>query len=439
MEIIVCDFDGTITNRDFLSHVFDMYCPAKKAETEELHSKGIITHQEQINACLQCVRGATLEELVEKCGVRVDPFFKEWYRSLKTPFYIVSAGLRPVIKNLLDYVDDSEIYANEIDVEQWRVVTNICKIEIVQALRKKHPGHKIVYYGDGTSDFKVSHIVDDLRVKKGTSLERYAIKCNLEYTPFAYFPPCTKRIVHIGCGRLFMGFIEPYFRNTERIFHVRSDKNIFGTILDSEPCFMGSLEELLVILHGSEVLFTVSVGVQSFSQVYSQIHTAFPRAHILAFENHLLYTLSTLENVHVCFADKICSSIHKTIDGDRVSVRVTTEPYEGQLLLPTTCRDVLVDTDRFTFVDDITRRGLQKKMSTNTIQFILSFFEGVTPCVLRLLALACIHMKKELGMTMSEAVSVYACTMERLRHVKDSPVRIQRNLHSKLDLIKFLC
>lgn len=445
MEIIVCDFDGTITNRDFLSHVFDMYCPAKKMETEELHSKGNITHQEQINTCLRCVKGVTLEELIQKCGIRVDIFFEEWYRSLKTkgvPFYIVSAGLRPVIQQLLYYVDESEIYANEIDLEQWLVTTNMCKIKIVQTFREMHPDHKIVYYGDGASDFKVSHIVDDLRVKKGTSLERYALECNLEYTPFTHFPPCTKRIVHIGCGRLFMGFIEPYFRHAERIFHIRSDKGTFGTILDSEKCFMGTLEELLFTLQGSELLFTVSVGVESFTNVYSQIHSAFPQSHILAFENHLLYTSSSLDNVHVCFTDKICSSIHKILDGDRVSVNVTTEPYEGQLFLPNTCRDVLsifVDTKHFTFVDDINRRGLQKKMSTNTIQFILSFFECVDPCVLRLLALACIHMKKELGMSMTDAMAVYADTMERLRHVKDSSSRIQRNLHYKLNLIKFLC
>lgn len=441
MEVIVCDFDGTITNRDFLAHVFDMYCPIQKVETEELHSKGIITHQEQINMCLQYLRGTTLKELVKVCEVRVDPFFEEWYRSLKTPFYIISAGLRPVIQHLLDYVNDSEIYANEIDVEQWRVTTNICKIKIVQTLREMHPGHKIVYYGDGSSDFKVSHIVDDLRIKKGTSLEKYARECNLRYTPFTHFPPCKRRIVHIGCGRLFMGFIEPYFRHTDRIFHIRSDKGTFGTILDSETCFMGSLDELLLNLQGLELLFTVSVGLEAFSQVYSQIHTSFPHSCILAFENHLLYTSSFLENVYVCFADKICSFIQKIIDGDRVSVHVTTEKYAGQLFLPNTCRGTLskfLETEHFTFADDITRRGLQKKMSTNTIQFILSFFEGVNPCVLRLLALACLHMKKELGMTMSEAVAVYADTMKRLRNVKDKSLRIQRNLHSKLNLIKFL-
>ena len=458
MEIIVCDFDGTITNIDFLAKLFDTYCPIKKIETELLCINGVITHTQQINMCLEDVKNQniSLKKLIDTSNIIVDPFFKEWYHSLNKPFYIISAGLRLVIQYLLDYVKECEIFANELDLDSWNITTNICKIEIIQKLKQIHPNHKIVYYGDGMSDFKVSHFVDDLKIKKNCTLEKHARYCNLKYTTFTNFPldPCTKRVIHVGCGRLFMGFIKPYFSNSNSILHIRSDKCVFGEMVQSrDTCFIGSLEELCLKLKNSkELIFTISVGSESFDGVYSKIYTAFPEACILAFENHLLYKPVVLKNLHVCFADKICSSIQKTITvHDRVEINVTTESYNGTLLLPNSCKTILstfLDVAHFTFVDkyDIYRHGLQKKLSINTIQFIISCFAetdmldyiNLKPALLRLLALACIHLKNETGMSLVDAMDIYSQTIKRLRYSKDTVVRIQRNIHSKIHLIKFL-
>lgn len=441
MKLILSDFDGTITNCDFLAKLFDTYCPEQRVLTEKMCTTGLITNLEQINMCLKCVpKNLSIPHLINQFGITVDPFFKEYYFLLKNkgiPFYIVSSGLKVVIKYLLPYVDESEILSSVVD-----------KVEVLKNLKKKHPGRTVVYYGDGISDFKVSKHVDELWVKKDSALDKYAKSNKLKFVCFTNFlQTCMPRILHIGCGRLFMGFVEPYFSNSSRIFLIKTitDTPTFSTIKNRGICFLGSLEQLLNLFprDTKDILFTVSVGVAAFDEVYSQI-SLFENATILTFENHLLY--HNKYPVHVCYADKICKSMNIK---DQV-VTVDTEDCPGTLLLPESCKESLtkfLETDHLQFVSQQTIKmyGIRKKLSINCIQLILSLFtQHETFCYndclnnisLRLLAVYCIQLKKRLGIPMIEAFKIYAETIKRIRYSTDQRVRIQRNLNKKLDLIK---
>jgi 2-hydroxy-3-keto-5-methylthiopentenyl-1-phosphate phosphatase len=444
MKLILSDFDGTITNRDFLAILFDTYCPEKRVLTERMCARGLITSSEQINMCLRYVNvNINIPQLVKKFGITVDPFFKDFYFSLKAngvPFYIISSGLKVVIKHLLPFVDDSEILASVID-----------KVEILNTLKKRHPRHRVVYYGDGISDFKVSRHVDELYVKNNSALHVYARDNNLNYIAFDNFLQRDQPIiVHIGCGRLFMGFVEQYFSNSQRIFLIKTitDNPRFGTVKNKGICFLGTLQQLInVIGTNLDILFTISVGVCAFDEVYNQI-IPFKNAAILTFENHLLY--DNKYNVHVCYADKICKSLEKIHCDDVITITVHTEEHPGTLLLPESCkRDLttfLDTTEHLQFVDNgtIQTYALRKKLSINCIQLVLSLFARRDPfcyndCLnkssLRILAVYCIRLKKRLCIPMREAFVIFSQTIKRIRYSRDQIERIQRNLTKKMELL----
>jgi 2-hydroxy-3-keto-5-methylthiopentenyl-1-phosphate phosphatase len=78
--------------------------------------------------CLKCVpKNVSIPHLINQFGITIDPFLKEFYLSLKKngiPFYIVSSGLKVVIKYLLPFVDDFEILHSVAD-----------KVEILKKLK----------------------------------------------------------------------------------------------------------------------------------------------------------------------------------------------------------------------------------------------------------------------------------------------------------------
>jgi 2,3-diketo-5-methylthio-1-phosphopentane phosphatase len=179
MKIIISDFDGTITNKDFLDVVIENATSHDEMiRINKQLSKGEITLRQFMEFACSVFRYDDIDKLVEKFNIVFDYSFYDLYSLCKKhniPLYILSGGLKKVITKFLNGIEQDIIYSHDIDLETNKFVMNEnvnTKGKFVRNLRLKLGGdYEIVYIGDGTSDFPVVNDVNLLFVKEHSDLE----------------------------------------------------------------------------------------------------------------------------------------------------------------------------------------------------------------------------------------------------------------------------
>ncbi len=209
---ILSDFDGTITEKDGLYTFIKLYAKGNWEEIEQLWVDGKISSKECLTEEFKLIPNLS-EKLI--CDfiqtMNIDSCFTDFYNSiseLNIDFYIVSDGLDYFIEKILNKynLNNLKIISNHAEFEKNKFnitfpndfkgcVNNAgtCKCKILTNLRKKY--EKIIYIGDGTSDFCVSDKADILFAKSG--LAKFASEKNIKYFQFNNFSDIKKTMLNI--------------------------------------------------------------------------------------------------------------------------------------------------------------------------------------------------------------------------------------------------
>lgn len=209
---IFSDFDGTIFLQDTGHILFDHHgCgPERRAFLDESISTGENTFRKASLELWQSLRVpldtafATLKE-----HLVVDPGFHDFLNNFafhrRIPFVVISAGLRPLLRRVLDEsvgkakLRSIEIVSNDgvisADGANWTPVwlhdTELThdKARSIREYRVRHAKANplIVFIGDGVSDLAGASQADVLFARRGLKLEQYCIKNRIPYTPYDSF------------------------------------------------------------------------------------------------------------------------------------------------------------------------------------------------------------------------------------------------------------
>lgn len=198
--IIVSDFDGTITKTDTLSKFLEDYADDKWLDIENDWRDGKFGSQECLVKQFALVPNLTpklVDDFLDTMEID-DGFysFANYAKDKGIPVVILSDGLDYFINKILEknnidfinvitnhaYFDERGKFIIEFPNDS-RHCTNdagTCKCKVVRNLKKRY--EKVVYVGDGASDFCVSKEPDVVFAKAG--LAEYCRVNDIKYTEY---------------------------------------------------------------------------------------------------------------------------------------------------------------------------------------------------------------------------------------------------------------
>ncbi|MEW6535201.1 MAG: MtnX-like HAD-IB family phosphatase [Candidatus Auribacterota bacterium] len=200
--IIFCDFDGTISVKDSLVHLLDLYADPNwrdievKVKSGEIGTKESLTEEfNGFRATWETVKKHLLED------IEIDPHFTKFLsfcREIDMDLIILSGGFTSFISLILSKygITGVPFYANEIHFKEDRATLSfphtsldcrMCGHCKTQHLRKaRENGYNfVIYIGDGTTD-RCPIKESDLVFAKD-SLARYCTRENIPFVNWSTF------------------------------------------------------------------------------------------------------------------------------------------------------------------------------------------------------------------------------------------------------------
>ncbi|GIC86441.1 putative 2,3-diketo-5-methylthio-1-phosphopentane phosphatase [Aspergillus udagawae] len=214
---IVCfsDFDGTIFMQDTGHILFDnLGCGTKR---RQILDEQIKTGERSFRDVSEEMWGSLrvpFEDgfVVMEKELEIDPGFQEFHKfciANGIDFNVISAGLRPILRRVLDtflgeQASSIQIVANDADIRSdgsewkpiWRHDTELGHDKALSVQEGRAEAAKycidgqiplIVFIGDGVSDLAAAREADVLFARKGLRLEEYCKENNISYIPFETF------------------------------------------------------------------------------------------------------------------------------------------------------------------------------------------------------------------------------------------------------------
>ncbi|MCK5038302.1 MAG: MtnX-like HAD-IB family phosphatase [Thermoplasmata archaeon] len=210
---VLCDFDGTITERDVAASIIKEFSTVDWKEIEDRYIAGTITSREELAEQFSHIDASEemIFDLINK-DMKLDPtftYFRDFCKMNDIPITIVSEGLGFYIDHMfLAKGIDIPTRANEgVFMEnntiQMKFLTDPgnansgnagpgdvicgkcgnCKSSYLE--EQKGKGKTVIYIGDGRSDFCPAKKADIVFAKK--SLAIYLRSENVEHNPFNRF------------------------------------------------------------------------------------------------------------------------------------------------------------------------------------------------------------------------------------------------------------
>ena len=203
--IILCDFDGTISVKDVTDTLLSQFGQDGCDELEELWVSGKIGSQECMSKQI-ALMDASLEELNQALAkIEIDDNFKafiDYTEKNHIPVHGVSDGLDYAIQFVLKHhgIENLPIYANKLmhnNQRSWRLEFPFANKNCIKQsgnckcnhVKQQQHFPQILYVGDGTSDFCVSHHVDLVFAKD--KLINYCEKNNIKHSAIESFADVT--------------------------------------------------------------------------------------------------------------------------------------------------------------------------------------------------------------------------------------------------------
>ncbi|KAI9665050.1 MAG: hypothetical protein M1821_006498 [Bathelium mastoideum] len=227
---IICfsDFDGTIFMQDTGFVLFNQFgCGQTKAVALEHQIKTGERSFRDVSEEMWGSLNVTFDDGFEvmKTALEIDPAFREFHtfcQSNDIPFNVISAGLKPVLRGVLDHFIGQEassnikIIANDVQISKdggaWKPVWlhdtplgHDKARSITEARAQANDMFAvdgtvplIVFIGDGVSDLPAAREADVLFARRGLRLEEYCIENRIPYIPFDTFADVQRELTKIA-------------------------------------------------------------------------------------------------------------------------------------------------------------------------------------------------------------------------------------------------
>ncbi len=207
---VFCDFDGTITTEDTLGKFFPKFATPDWVEWENRWLREEIGSRECLDGQIKCVPNLAEGEFNEFIkSIEIDKYFKEFIEYLEEneiDFYIVSDGFDLFIRSILENngLGHIKFFSNTLTKTTGGFVMDFpntsqsckrgsgtCKCNVINRLID--PQKKLIYIGDGISDFCAARNADIVFAKR--DLLRHCQKNNLQnYIEFQSFEDVIKNV-----------------------------------------------------------------------------------------------------------------------------------------------------------------------------------------------------------------------------------------------------
>ncbi|KAK6339560.1 hypothetical protein TWF718_008961 [Orbilia javanica] len=214
--IIFSDFDGTIFMQDTGHILFDHHgCGAARREQLDEEIKTGARSFRAVSEDMWASLNVPFEDgfTVMKQKLEIDPAFDEFHKyciSNGIPFNVISAGLKPILRKVLDvFLGEKQsahidIVANDAlishDGSEWKPIwrhdnelghDKAASLQEYKAIASSESEDGsvplIVFVGDGVSDLPAAREADVLFARRGLRLEEYCIENKIPYIPFDTF------------------------------------------------------------------------------------------------------------------------------------------------------------------------------------------------------------------------------------------------------------
>ena len=199
--IIVCDFDGTITAQDTLYKFFKTYAQKNWLKIEQMWVEGVIGSMECLKREFELVDNLN-KKLIDNYldNVEIDPYFKKFNEQRiekNIDLIIVSDGVDyfinrifkknnikdiKVISNHGEFIDNKFKLSFPNQNPKCKNKSGTCKCAVIKELKKEY---KVIYIGDGHSDFCAADKADILYAK--SHLAEYCKANKIQYREFKDF------------------------------------------------------------------------------------------------------------------------------------------------------------------------------------------------------------------------------------------------------------
>ncbi|MCZ7645350.1 MAG: HAD-IB family phosphatase [Planctomycetota bacterium] len=198
--LILCDFDGTITEQDVTNLIWDRHIrPDWREALLPPYRAGIVSPPELMAQGYGEI-SAGAEELLDFVRPQVnlrrgfEPFLAAC-ESRAWPFRVVSQGLDWYLRAFLP--PGVTFHCLEAELKgtwQVRVPAEVglpagqdYKVWIMEGLRREHPSRPAVFFGDGTNDLPIARKADRVFAVAGSMLERLCAEHGVPATSFTGF------------------------------------------------------------------------------------------------------------------------------------------------------------------------------------------------------------------------------------------------------------
>lgn len=199
-KAILCDFDGTIVDKDIINGILDKFADNKWRYYEDLWEQGKVGSTQSVEKQIALMKG-TEDQVIEYINkiMKPDPYFSDFVKMCDKKgieLAIVSDGLDIYIKEFLkNYEMDIRYFTNKLEFEDdgpkvtcpnlnekcgWCCT---CKFNIVNKYKAAYD--KVYYVGDGLTDKHASQVADVVFAKK--KLIDICEQQNIEYIEFDDF------------------------------------------------------------------------------------------------------------------------------------------------------------------------------------------------------------------------------------------------------------
>ncbi|KAF3166466.1 hypothetical protein TWF106_002783 [Orbilia oligospora] len=214
--IIFSDFDGTIFMQDTGHVLFDHHgCGlARREQLDEEIRTGVRSFR-AVSEDMWASLNVPFEDgfTIMKQKLEIDPDFDEFHKyciSNGIPFNVISAGLKPILRKVLDvFLGETQsahidIVANDAQISpdgsEWKPIwrhdnelghDKAASLQEYKAIASSESEDGsvplIVFVGDGVSDLPAAREADVLFARRGLRLEEYCIENKISYFPFDTF------------------------------------------------------------------------------------------------------------------------------------------------------------------------------------------------------------------------------------------------------------
>lgn len=226
---LVCfsDFDGTIFMQDTGHILFNNFgCGSEQREILDQQIKSGERSFRDVSEEMWGSLNVPFDDGFEamKNALEIDPEFRNFHKfclNNEIPFNVISAGLKPVLRSVLDHFlgeeasSNIDIIANDAvineDGSKWEVVWRhdtphghdkaLSINEYKEAAKIEAENGEIpmvIMIGDGVSDLPAARSADVLFARRGLALEEYCIEHKITYIPFDTFADVQKEIIRIA-------------------------------------------------------------------------------------------------------------------------------------------------------------------------------------------------------------------------------------------------